>query len=200
MLTIYGHPQSRTFRCLWLLKELGIEYEHVPTSYRDGGTRTPEFLAINPNGHVPALVDGDLRLFESMAINLYLARKYGKALWPATMEDQARAVQWSFWAMTETEASLLALLTHSVVLPEAQRDPAALNAAVAALAGPFAVLDGALANSAHLLGETFTVADLNVAAVLSWAKIARHDFSSLPRLQGWLDKCLERPAAVASRR
>ena len=93
MLRLYGTPQTRTFRPLWMLEELGIPYELVKADFASGGTRTPEFLKINPNGHVPALVDGDLALCESLAINLYLAEKYGRTtLWPASEADRARAV------------------------------------------------------------------------------------------------------------
>ena len=79
--TLYGISASRAFRSIWAIEEVGIEYEHVPTSFR-GDAGQPEYLAINPNGRIPALVDGDLKLFESMAINLYLARQYGGDLMP----------------------------------------------------------------------------------------------------------------------
>ncbi|HEU0216841.1 MAG TPA: glutathione S-transferase N-terminal domain-containing protein, partial [Stellaceae bacterium] len=74
---IYGVPRSRAFRTLWLAKELGLDYENVMIDFADGGTRQPAYLAINPNGHVPAIDDNGFVLWESMAINLYLAKKYG---------------------------------------------------------------------------------------------------------------------------
>src|SRR5262249_42043568 len=100
-ITVYGVTRSRTLRVLWMLEELGLPYEHVKTNFATGDTRSPEYLAINPNGHVPALRDGDTTLCESMAINLYLARKYDKGLWPRTVEDEGRTFQWSLWVMTE---------------------------------------------------------------------------------------------------
>ena len=100
MIRIYGKPRSRTFRCLWMAEETGVPYENVKTEFDRGEARTPEFLRINPNGHVPALEDGDVRLFESLAINLYLARRYGGALWPRDVADEGRVFQWSIWAMT----------------------------------------------------------------------------------------------------
>src|SRR5262249_40964833 len=96
MIKVYGVAMSRAFRPLWLLEELGVPYEHVKTSFI-GETRTPEFLRLNPNGHIPVLQDGDLTLWESMAINLYLARKYDKGRWPKTVEGEGRAYQWSVW-------------------------------------------------------------------------------------------------------
>src|SRR5438477_335712 len=103
-LKIYGIPRSRAFRILWMAKELGLDYENVPINFANGGTRTPEYLRINPNGHVPAIDDDGVILWESMAINLYLAKKHAAgSLYPARPEGEARAWQWSFWGMTEVE-------------------------------------------------------------------------------------------------
>src|SRR5438093_255406 len=86
MIMLYGVPRSRTMRPLWMLEELGVPYENKPVSFL-GESRSPEFLRLNPNGHIPVLRDDDVVIWESMAINLYLARKYGKGLWPRTVED-----------------------------------------------------------------------------------------------------------------
>jgi glutathione S-transferase len=194
MLKVYGVSMSRAFRPLWLLEEIGVPYEHVQTNYAKGDTRKPEYLAINPNGHIPALVDGDTVLWESMAINLYLAKKYGKALQPRTVEDEARATMWSFWVMTEVEALALKVLMNRVILPKDKRDEAAAADAEAKLAGPLKVLDGALAGRRYLLGNDFTVADLNVASVLSWARGAKVPLGQFPQVERWLGECLSRPA------
>ena len=103
MIKIYGQIMSRAPRCLWLLEEADVPYELVPVNQMEGEAQKPEVLAVNPNGKVPAMEDGDLKLFESMAINLYLGRKYGGPLWPSEEADQARTTQWSFWGMTEIE-------------------------------------------------------------------------------------------------
>lgn len=199
MIKLYGIPASRAFRCLWMLRELGLEFESVPTGFPHD-TRTAEFLKLNPNGHIPVLVDGATVLWESMAINLYLARQYGAgSLWPASIADEGRAFQWSFWVMTEVETALLGALMHRRVLPRERRDAAIAAAHEQALAGPFGVLDGALRGRRHLLGEAFSVADLNVAAVLSWAPMASVDLSRWPQLTGWLGRCTERPACAAAR-
>ena len=89
---LYGVSISRALRSIWAIEEVGIDYEHVPTHFFKD-TKTPEFLSINPNGRVPTLVDGDLMLCESMAINLYLAERYGNGLWPDSIEDRARTQQ-----------------------------------------------------------------------------------------------------------
>lgn len=195
MIRIYGIPMSRAFRPLWLAEELGLSYENVPTHFATGDTKKPEFLAINPNGHIPALVDGDVVLCESMAINLYLARKYDGGLWPKSIADEGRTWQWSFWAMTELEPPLLDLLMHTAMRPPAERDAAKAQDAKARLAKPLDVLEGALRGRSHLVGTAFSVADLNVASVLSWARMLRLDLSRWPWLDAWLARCLERPAA-----
>ena len=224
MITVYGTANTRAFRVLWMLEELGVQYRHVPSDFASGETRTLAFLEINPNGHVPALVDGDLRLFESLAINLYLAERYGAVgFWPASLPDRARAVQWSFWVMTECEARTFAVLfarggpafekwrawsateeyraTHpdDVSVSPEQTALAAKNAE-AALRLSFGVLDRELGDRAYLLGDSFGVADLNVASVLVTARLAQLDLSPHPRLDAWLARCTSRPALAAAAR
>ena len=103
-LTIYGSPRSRTMRVLWMAAELGLEYDHVPLPFDDPGLKRPEFLALNPAGAIPTIVDGDFALSESLAINLYLAKKYGAGgLHPASPEDEASAWRWTLFAQGHLE-------------------------------------------------------------------------------------------------
>ncbi len=198
-LKIYGVARSRAFRTLWMAGELGLDYEHVKLDFADGSTRRPDYLAINPNGHVPAIDDDGFTLWESMAINLYLAKKYGGAgLYPQRLEDEARAWQWSFWGMTEIERPALAVLLNRIG-PEERRDPAAAEEGERALAAPLKVLDAAVSATPYLLGGDFTVADLNVASILAWARQARVDLAAFPRAAAWLKLCHDRPAAQAAR-
>src|SRR5262245_48566172 len=198
MIKLYGVARSRALRCLWMLEELGVPYESVKVSFADGGTRKPDFLRINPNGHIPALDDEGLVLFESLAINLYLARKYdrGKGLWPASVADEGRLYQWSLWAMTELEEPTLSALMHRLILPEAQRDPAKLADALERAKKPLGILDGALAGRDHLLGGSCAAADLNVAGVMSFTRLAKIDLAPTPNVKGWLERCWARPAAA----
>jgi glutathione S-transferase len=200
MIKLYGVPASRAFRALWMLEELGLQYQNVPTHFATGETRTAEFLKLNPNGHIPVLVDGETVLWESLAINLYLARKYGAGgLWPASVADEGRAFQWSLWVVTEVETPLLSVLLHRRILPAEQRDAALAAANETKLAAPFGVLEGALRGRPHLLGETFSVADLNVASVLSWTTLAALDLGKWPLVAGWLQRCTTRPACERAR-
>lgn len=195
MLKIYGVPQSRAFRALWMAEECGVPYENVKTSFQGGATRTPEFLAINPNGHIPAIDDGGLKLWESMAINLYLARKYGKDLAPRSIEEEGQAYQWSFWVITECEKHILTALFHKAMLPEDKRDAKLVAEAVEALKRPMAVLEEALKKGGgKLMGGRFTVADLNVASVFSWLRAAKEALEPFPGISAWLRECTGRPA------
>jgi glutathione S-transferase len=199
-LNIYGVARSRAFRALWMAKELGLDYEHVKVDFATGETRTPAHLALNPNGHVPVIDDDGFILWESMAINLYLAKKYGAGrLYPTRLEDEARAWQWSFWGMTEIERPVLIALFNRAILPGDKRDPAAADAAEKSLAQPLGVLEGVLGPTLYLLGDHFTVADLNVASILAWARPAQIDMSPFPKVAEWLKNCAERPAARAAR-
>ena len=194
MITMYGQIRSRTARCLWALEEMGVPYRHVSVDLEAGEARTPEYLAINPNAKIPSMVDGDLKLCESMAINLYLARKYGKALWPASEADQARAVQWSFWGMTEIEPSLMTILVQNLFVPADRKRPDRVEDARNALAAPLKVLNAHLKDRPYLLGSQFTIADLNLAGILLLANVVQFDVSPYPDVKKWLDACLGRPA------
>jgi glutathione S-transferase len=196
-LRIYGVARTRAFRAIWMAKELGLDYEHVPIETGPAGARKPEYLAVNPNGRLPAIEDDDFVLWESQAITLYLAKKHSPGrLYPATLEGEAKAWQWSLWAANEVERAVNIWSLHAVRLPPEDRDPKTLAQAVAILAPPFRVLDAALGGAPYLLGNEFTVADLNVAAVTSRA--IGMDLATMPQVADWLRRCHDRPAALAA--
>ena len=194
-LRIYGIARTRAFRVLWIAKELDLDYEHIPLEIGAAGAGKPDYLAINPNGRLPAIDDGGFVLWESLAITLYLAKKHGR-LYPRTLEGEAKAWQWSLWSVQEVDRGVNIWSLHAVRLPPADRDPQRLAEALKVLEPPFNVLDRALAGRRYLLGDDFTVADLNVAAVISRA--IDMDLSATPHLADWLKRCLERPAARAA--
>ena len=211
-LKIYGIAASRASRPLWAALELGIPFEHVVHSYKDGGTRTPEFLALNPNGHIPVLVDqrpeGTVTVWESMACALYIARVHGQAdgqsITPATPREEAEALRWSFWTVTEVEADALTVLMHRLAMPQEQRKPELADKAESRLKVPLAVLEKHLQDQqargeAYLAAKRFTVADLCVASVLAWLRPAPALMAAHPLTQQWLQTCLERPAQKQSR-
>ncbi|MGJ4932052.1 glutathione S-transferase family protein [Bradyrhizobium sp. HKCCYLS2038] len=193
---LYGSLHSRAHRCAWMLKELKLAFDHVPTEFTDGSTRRPEFLTINPNGRVPAYQSDEVVLFESLAINLYLARRHPSEISPANLTEEALATQWSFWVVTEIEKPLLLAAANRFLFDADKRNADELKVALTKLARPLGVLDRHLASRSYLIGDRFTVADLNVAAVMTLARLGSLDLSEWPRVERWLDDCLERPAAA----
>lgn len=208
MLKIYGVARSRAARTIWLANELGLRFELVPVmqAYRMAkpdaadaalNTRSPAFLKINPSGQIPTISDGDLVLHESLAINLYLAKKHGGPLAPAGLAEDALMLQWTLWAVAAAEPQINQVLMNRLIKPVAERDSAAAAAAVDGLRAPFAVLDLALAAQSYLVGGRFTVADLNVAEVMRYALSAPELFDAAPRVKAWLAACHARPAFKA---
>jgi glutathione S-transferase len=193
MIKLYGVPGSRAMRSLWMLEELGVPYENIKTQFGTD-SRQPEYLKINPNGKVPALQDGDVTLWESLAINLYLARKYDKGLWPKSIIGEGHTFKWSIWAMTEAEEPVVTALLHRLFFPPEQRDAQKADDAAERFQVPLKVLDGELAGKTYLLGSDFTVADLNVASVLCWAPMGGIDLSQAAAVAAWLTRCTSRPA------
>jgi glutathione S-transferase len=198
--TIYGVAASRTMRPLWMALELGIDFEHVPTAFGEAGSRKPEFMSVNPNGRIPALRDGDFRLFESMAIDWYLAHKFdnGKGLAPRDLKEEALTLQWTLWAVTEVEKQVIEWAFNAFVWPAEKRDAKVAEACMASIQAPLKVLDQALAGKQWLVGDRFTVADLNVAATLY--RLLTIDLAHVPNVKSWLHRCFERPAALAMRK
>ena len=197
-LRIYGIARTRAFRALWMAKELGLDYEHLPIEIGDAGARTPEFLAINPNGRLPVIVDDGFVLFESLAITLYLAKKHSNGtLYPGTLEGEAKAWQWSLWAVTEVDRGVNIWSLHAVRLPpKPSATPPSATRRSRCWPRRSRCSTPRSAKQPYLLGGEFTVADLNVAAVISRA--VDMDLSAVPNLKAWLMRCLERPAARAA--
>jgi glutathione S-transferase len=196
-LIIYGSQRSRTMRVLWAAAELGVEYEHVPLAADDPALRQMAFLQINPAGTIPAIADGDFALSESLAINLYLAKKCGSggatALYPSDARGEAEVWRWTLWVQAHLE-------------PWIQQDArlAALRSAIGdqtreAVELALGLLDRTPADRRWLAAAHFTVGDLNVAAVLSPSRVRLLDMTPYPHVDAWLQRCYGRPAAVAMR-
>lgn len=196
-LVIYGSPRSRTMRVLWAAAELSLVYEHVPLAFDDPALKQSVFLRINPGGTIPTIVDDGFALSESLAIILYLAKKYGsggpKSLYPVTLKGEADVWRWSLWAQAHLE-------------PWVQRDLLLedLRAAIgdhgrAIIQPALTHLNDTLTERAWLIGEHFTVGDLNVAAILSPSRAANLDLQAHGHVRDWLERCYARPAAVATR-
>lgn len=206
MLTIYGVYRSRATRTLWLAGELGIEFKHVPVIQARRladplaadaplNTLSPAFLAVNPMGTIPCIEDDGMVLYESMAINLYLARKYGGPLAPVDLKEDAAMLQWSFFAATEIETNSLKISSAIAEgLSESDSGKAVIDVAARLLKRPFRVLEQHLSSHDYLVGDRFTVADLNAAEIVRYAQGHRPLFDAHPALKAWLDRCQARTA------
>lgn len=196
---LYGLAASRAFRSVWAIEEVGVDYEHVPTHFGPE-SKTEAYLAVNPNGRIPALVDGDLVLCESMAINLYLAERYGDGLYPESVEDRARTHQWSVWGISEIEPLQMQIIVQLYFTPPEKKKPQVVERAKAGLERPLSVLDTHLADRGYLLGDRFTIADLNLAAVLDLlVGMGKHDISAHANVKRWADDCYARPSYAAAK-
>ncbi len=198
MIIFYGSPMSSAMRTHWMLEEVGVPYEYKRISIRAGDNKTPEFLKVSPGGKIPVLQDGAMTLTESVAINFYLAEKYGKDLMPTDVVERAHVYEWSFWAVTNVQPLIITILQHTMVKPEAERDPKAVEAARAQLPPYLQLLDRALQRKEYLVAKRFTVADLNAASVIGLGAFVGIDFSPYPNLQAWLSRVQSRPSFAKS--
>ncbi|MFP6626983.1 MAG: glutathione S-transferase family protein [Deltaproteobacteria bacterium] len=194
MITLYGSAQNRGSRCILVLEECGLDYQIKPIDIDNGAQNDPAYRAINPNGKVPCLDDDGFVVWESMAVNLYLAGKYGNGLIPEDTQARAKVLQWSFWAMTELEAAVLSVFTHRVQLPEEDRRPEIAQQGMDKTAVLLAVLDGELEGNDYLIDNGFTVADLNVAHVVIWATLLGVSIEKYKNVGRWFASIQERPS------
>jgi glutathione S-transferase len=177
-----------------MLEEMGEPYQLIEKSTRAEDLQSAAYLKLNPNARIPTLVDGDVVLWESMAINLYLAQRNEGPMHCASPKVLGLAAQWSFWAVLEMEELLLDLLMHRALLAEFARDASHAERDELLLQKPLGALNDALAGREFLAGDRFTVADLNVASILVWGKMVRLGLSAHAEVTRWLDGCLARPA------
>ena len=209
MITLYGVYRSRASRPLWLLGETATPFTHVPVIQSNRlpdpqktdtplHTASPSFLMINPQGQIPAMTDGDLTLTESLAITLYLARRYGGSLGPQTDADSALINQWTLFAATSVETPALEILyTQTDGGDKTAEGQAAIAINAEKLRRPFARLQGHLTAHPHLVADRFTVADINMAECLRYAQGHPTLLAEFPAVKAWIEACQSRPAFQA---
>jgi glutathione S-transferase len=199
MIKLYGVGSSRWVKCYWTLRELDIQFEPVMMSIQKGETRTPEFLAMNPFGKLPLLEDGDFRLRESFAICTHLAEQHPeKGLLPKPgSRERALVNQWMTFAVADLEQPLWRSMKHRLLYPEKTRIPADVEVAHADFKSLCTTLEKVLPGD-HLVGDTFTLADLTLAYTLKWSRIERVIGADLlvtfPRLIEYMRLHTSRPA------
>jgi glutathione S-transferase len=197
MIEFYGSPMSSSGRTHWMLEEVGVAYDYKRVDTRAGQTRTPEFLRMYGGGKIPVLRDGDLVLGESMAINFYLAEKYKPELMPDDMLGRAQTYQWSFWALTNLQPDLLSIMFDSM-LPEEARDPGAYGPVKKRVHELLKFFEDGLSGKHYLVGERFSVADVNAGSVMNLA-LATGMLADYPHISAWMTRLTARPAFVRAR-
>ena len=192
---LYEFGPTRSIRARWTLQELGVPFESVPVNLAAGEHRRPEFLAINPAGKVPVLVDGDFVLTESVAIVLYLAEKYpDKGLMPIDLEQRAELNRWLLFAATELEQPLWRISRHTALYPEHLRLPGDVAIASQEFKDMAAVLDRHMNGRQFVVGDRVTVADFVTAYTLDWANEQRL-LDGFPQLRAYMERMYDRPKA-----
>ena len=195
MIKLYGTPPTRVLRVIWLLNELGLEYETHPVDLLKGEGQSKDFLALNPAGKVPVLVDGDLVLTESSAIQLYLAEKHPEAGFiPESVEERAQMYRWIFFLATEIEQPLWRIARNTFLYPESKRLPQDVEHAKKECREMVAVLEQHMQDREYIVGDSPTVADFNAAYTLDWVN-EEELLDGAPRLQKYLKTMYARPTA-----
>lgn len=194
MIKIYGSPRSSAGRCFWMLEELGLPYETIHLDMKNKEHKSEWYLKINPNGKVPALVDGDFVIWESMAINNYLAKKYNSPLAGKNVEEEGQILQWSFWALVDLQEPAVSWLIQEYFVPADKRNMQVIEDAKTKVTGFLKVLEKSIEGKVFLVNNRFTVADLNVASVVNVLVELKYDFSEFKIIQQWMKDCTDRPA------
>jgi glutathione S-transferase len=203
MLKIYGVPHSRAFRVVWLANEIGIPYQLIPVSFGvpDAECKKPWYLQLNPNGKLPTIDDDGFILWESAAINLYLAEKYKSQMYPLTVQGRGKLLQWTFFVGNEVEPAVIAILRNRIILPPERRDPVAADEAHDKLRRLLSIMESELQRTGFFAGDAWGLTDFIVACVLYIVNVRlKMDLSGWPRLAAWTTASVERPAALIARK
>ena len=187
---LYGFPPSpNTWKVRAVAAQLGIKLELQLVDLSKGEQRTPSYLALNPTGRTPTLVDGDFKLWESTAIMQYLASRSTNSLWPNDARVRADIMRWQSWQLQHFGPDACVPLTFQRLvkkrLNQGPPDQAIVDKALEAFKRDASVLDAHLAKQRYLVGPELTLADLSVAAVLVYAKEAEMPLAQYPRVQEW---------------
>lgn len=203
MLKLYGQYRSRAFRVAWLCKESNIPYEHhnVTINVEGATCKEPWYAELNPNQRVPAIDDDGIVMWESAAINLYLAEKYRSPLWPKDAAGKARMLQWAFFIANDVEQPMITVMRHRVMFPPEKRNAALADEAEQGLLPKMKVMEATLAKNGFFSGNQWGMADFMVASVTYSMWINKFPLlEKFPKFKAWLDASVERPAAKEARK
>ncbi len=194
MIKLYGSPRSSAGRCVWVLEEAGIVYSLQEVDMKNKEHKSEAYLKINPMGKVPAMVDGDVILFESMAINYYIAEKYKNELLGKSDREKGLTMQWSFWSTSELQPPIIEIFIQKVFMPDHKRDHSIIENNLKKIPLLLKVLNDSLHEKKYLSGENFTIGDINTASVVSICPMIGIDLAEYPNVNNWLNLLQARPA------
>ncbi|WP_137392153.1 glutathione S-transferase family protein [Rhodoligotrophos defluvii] len=196
MLTVWGRANSiNVQKVLWTIGELGLAHERVPLGGSFGGTADKSYLAMNPNGLVPTVRDGDAVLWESNAIVRYLAAKHDTGgLWPEDPLARARADRWMDWSATTLSPAMTPVFMATVRAPRGTARPAGFDAAAEKLASVFRMVEEGLSEADHIAGPRLTIGDIPIGASVARYMRMPIDRPTLPRTEAYYARLQERPA------
>lgn len=199
MIKLYGFPQTRSVRVAWALEEANAEYEYGLVNLRTGEHKQPAFLAINPFGKIPSLVDDGLVISESAAICTHIAEKFPAAkLIPTDAKGRAAYFQWLFFVVSELEVHLWTAAKHDRLLPEDKKVPAVVSTSFWEFEKAAAVLSAHLKDQQYIAGNQFSAADIVCVSVLHWAHHQKVPLDDT--LLSYMNKLSERPALTRARK
>ncbi|WDR05768.1 glutathione S-transferase family protein [Devosia rhodophyticola] len=198
-LTLWGRKNSANVqKAVWALAEVGKEYEHIAVGGAFKGLDTPEYRALNPNGLVPTLQDGDLIVWESQAILRYIAAEYGaEKLWRATPRERAIVDQWADWGAITFQPAWLGIFINVVRTPKSKQNPDAIAAVVKKSNDAMALLDAQLAGREFVAGD-FSYADIAIGVALYRWYTMEFNRPILPNVDAWYDRLQSRPTFKSS--
>ena len=185
---LYFNPKSRAVIAKWMLDECGAKYELVPIDFEKKENKTPEFLAINPAGKLPALVDGGTKIFEGAAIGLYHGDKFPEARLapPVSSADRGRYLSLMVYSTSQLEPAMGDVMLKQATPP---------SRGWTDFEGVKDVLERELEPGPHLLGEQFTMADIMNGSLLLWARLWGLR-TGRPKIEAWLDRIAARPDSM----
>ena len=195
---LYSNPLSPNCRKVHaLVKHLGLQLETETVDLMAGAQKQPAFLAINPNGKVPALVDGNKKMWESNALLAYLASKQDTTVWPKN-DDRYEIIKWMSWESCHFAPAVGKIIGQVIFAPMrgAKPDPAIIEQGIEDFRKHSAVANAQLATSKFLTGDKPTIADFAVAVWLSYEQICKLPLSDYPKLSGWWKAMKELPGGA----
>lgn len=171
-----------------------MSYNTKSINFKENEHKSTEFLKVNPNGKIPALIDGEYTIWESMGINFYIADKYKPQLLGNDPMQRGLVHQWSFWAIADLQAPIIEVFIQLVFVPEEKRDASVIEKAMSKLPALLATLEQELQGRNYLLGDDFSLADLNVASVVSICDKINFSLEQYKNVSQWRNRISERSA------